>query len=73
MALQILNIERKFIFESNGSEIELPDVHPDFSADDVMSFYSGSYPELTTSTVSGPEIIDDKAVYKFKTTVGTKA
>lgn len=73
MALQVLNIERKFIFESNGKEISVPDVHPDFTPDQVMNFYSGSYPELTTSTISGPEIVDDKAVYRFKTTVGTKA
>ena len=30
------------------------------------------YPELTTATVQGPTIENDKAVYTFKTTIGTK-
>ena len=38
--------------------------------------YEGVYriltPELTTATVHGPEWEDDKAVYRFKTTIGVK-
>ena len=29
-------------------------------------------PELTTATVHGPEWEEDKAVYRFKTTIGVK-
>ena len=39
---------------------------------EVMDFYSMTYPELTTATVHGPEWEDDKAVYRFKTTIGVK-
>ena len=35
-------------------------------------FYSMTYPELTTATVHGPEWEEDKAVYRFKTTIGVK-
>ena len=38
----------------------------------LMSYYSNFYPELTTATVHGPVIKNDKAVYEFKTTIGTK-
>lgn len=38
----------------------------------TMDFYSMTYPELTTATVHGPEWEDDKAVYRFKTTIGVK-
>ena len=44
----------------------------DLSPDEVMAFYSGTYPELTTSTCHGPKVEGDKAVYEFKTVVGTK-
>ena len=37
-----------------------------------MDFYSMNYPELTTATVHGPKIEDDRAVYEFKTTIGVK-
>ena len=31
-----------------------------------------TYPELTTATVHGPEWENDRTVYRFKTTIGTK-
>ena len=34
--------------------------------------YSNFYPELTTATVHGPVIRDDRTEYEFKTTIGTK-
>ena len=42
------------------------------SPTEVMDCYSLNYPELTTETVHGPEIEDDRAVYEFKTTIGVK-
>ena len=42
------------------------------SVNEVMDFYSMTYPELTTATVHGPEWEEDKAVYRFKTTIGVK-
>ncbi len=42
------------------------------SPEEVMAYYSNQHPELTTSNVFGPKIENDKAVYEFKTTIGTK-
>lgn len=50
----------------------LPDPNPMLSPEEVMLYYSNQYPELTTANVFGPKIENDKAVYEFKTTVGTK-
>lgn len=68
MALQVSNYKR--IFKHGNTT--LSDPNPDLSPEQVMAFYSNQYPELTTSNVHGPKIEDDKAVYTFKTTVGTK-
>lgn len=68
MALEVTNLKR--VFKLNDSS--LTDPNPDFSVDEVMGFYSVKYPELTTATVTGPEVKGDQAVYTFKTTVGTK-
>lgn len=38
----------------------------------LMGYYANLYPELTTATVHGPELKEDKAVYEFRTTIGTK-
>ena len=68
MALSITGIKR--VFKHNG--LELSDPNPDMTPDEVMNHYSNMYPELTTSNVHGPNMEGDKAVYEFKTTVGTK-
>ena len=52
--------------------ITLADPNPSDTPENVMSYYSNIYPELTTATVHGPTIMEDKAVYEFKTTIGTK-
>lgn len=51
---------------------ELDDPGKQMSPEEVMQFYSGTYPALTTSNVHGPKIDGDMAIYEFKTTVGTK-
>jgi len=68
MALQVQDLKRKFIL----GETELADPNPQFTLEEVTAFYSVKNPELTTSTISGPKIEGDTAVYEFKTTVGTK-
>ena len=50
----------------------LSDPNNELSVNEVMDFYSMTYPELTTATVHGPEWEEDKAVYRFKTTIGVK-
>lgn len=73
MALEIQNLPRVFKFnEDDDEKPSLPDPNPLFSAEEVMSFYSSSYPELTTARVVGPSIQDGKAVYSFATNYGTK-
>ena len=67
MALEITGMIRSFTFKKGND-----DPNPSDSPEMVMSYYSNFYPELTTATVHGPVIKDDKAVYEFKTTIGTK-
>jgi PRTRC system protein C len=68
MALEIKGFDR--VFKYKGNELSDPDLS--MSPEEVMKFYSNTYPELTNSNVYGPDISEDKAVYEFKNTVGTK-
>jgi len=70
MALNISTAVRVFVIDK--SDIEIPDPDPKMSLENVMSLYSGMYPELTTATVHGPEYRDDKVIYRFKSVIGTK-
>ena len=72
MALVTTGIKRVFKMEKDKKEIVLDDPNIEFSPEEVLSFYSNVHPELTTATVSAPELIDDEQVYKFKSTLGTK-
>lgn len=68
MALSVSGLKR--VFEHKETKLDDPD--PAMTADQVLNFYTGHYPELTTATIHGPEIKEDVAVYKFTSTVGTK-
>lgn len=74
MALQVTNLTRLFTLKKDGKgkDIELSDPNGSMSPEEVMKFYSGNYPELTNATLSGPKVEGGKAIYSFKTVVGTK-
>ena len=72
MALQIKGMSRTFKFKKGTEYVTLQDPEPNLSPDMVMRYYSNFYPKLTTATVHGPVIRDDRTEYEFKTTIGTK-
>lgn len=65
-------LPRVFLFDNNGSELELSDPQETFTPESVLNFYSATYPILTTAKIEGPEITGDKVVFRFVTTLGTK-
>lgn len=65
-------LERIFILEDNGQDIQLTDPEPQWGVQAVLNFYSNTYPILTTAKVSAPQIKDDKVQYRFESVMGTK-
>lgn len=65
-------LPRIFIFKDKQNEVRLSDPSIKLSPEEVMNFYSGTYPILTTAKIEGPEIIGDEIQYRFMTTLGTK-
>ena len=72
MALDIKGLKRVFILKKGNGTLTLEDPVSRMSLSEVTDFYSINYPELTTATLHGPELEEDRAVYRFKTTIGTK-
>ena len=72
MALDIKGLKRVFILKKGNGTLTLEDPDSRMSLSEVTDFYSINYPELTTATLHGPELEEDRAVYRFKTTRGTK-
>jgi PRTRC genetic system protein C len=73
MSIEVSKLKREFKFKKDNTTVTLPDPNPEFSCDEVLQFYSGQYPELTTATLEGPKVEGKSAVYSVKTSVGTKA
>lgn len=65
-------LTRSFLFEHKGEDVKLPDPSDKLSPEAVLSFYSNTYPILTTAKIEGPEFKDDEMQYQFVTTIGTK-
>lgn len=74
MAFKVINADRLFIIKAKKEKdnIELADPNKTMEPVDVMKFYAGKYPELTSSTVTGPVMKSEKAVYTFQTIIGEK-
>jgi len=72
MVLDIKGLKRVFILKKGNGTLTLEDPDSRMSLSEVTDFYSMNYPELTTATLHGPELEEDRAVYRFKTTIGTK-
>ena len=72
MALGIKGLKRVFILKKGNGTLTLEDPDSRMSLSEVTDFYSINNPELTTATLHGPELEEDRAVYRFKTTIGTK-
>lgn len=63
---------RAFKMQDKGVDIELADPGKTLSPEAVLNFYSNNYPVLTTATIEGPAIENDRVIYHFRTTIGTK-
>ncbi|MBB5395146.1 PRTRC system protein C [Mucilaginibacter sp. AK015] len=70
--MKAMILPRIFLHRENGQEIRLTDPNGTFTIAEVKNFYAGTYPILTNAKISGPEIKDDEAQYKFESTMGTK-
>jgi len=49
-------LPRIFVFKNKEIDVRLSDPSNKMSPEEVMNFYSGTYPILTTAKIEGPEI-----------------
>ena len=65
-------LPRVFVFKNGNEETTLADPHEKWTPESVLNYYAGTYPQLTTAKVGTYEIENDKIVYRFESTIGTK-
>ena len=57
-------------FSWNGVKICDPGTH--LSPEEVRAILATMYPDIATATITGPEAVGDKLVYRFLAAIGTK-
>jgi PRTRC genetic system protein C len=70
--MKAMILPRIFLHKDNGQELRLTDPNDRFTITEVQNFYASTYPILTNAKITGPEIKDDEAQYRFESTMGTK-
>ena len=68
MSVQVQELKRTFRY--NNRPLDDPDSK--MTPEEVKTFYSHLYPELTQAIIEGPEYEKEKMVYTFTRSVGTK-
>lgn len=72
MAIVAQELQRVFIYETEGQKIELADPNPAMPVSEVRDLYTVSYAELLNSTIVQKGVENDRLVYEFKAVAGTK-
>lgn len=66
--MQASVIGREFTW--NG--LKIPDPGNRLSPEEVRAVLATMYPDIATATITGPEAVGDKLVYRFVAAIGTK-
>ena len=56
----------KMVREFSYGGARLPDPNVDMEVEQVRSLYATQFPEIATATLTGPEAVGDKLVYRFE-------
>ena len=66
--MQIQTARRHFSYLG----LELPDLDSRMTPEQIRDAYSNLYPEITTASIEGPEVVDGVLRFKFTRALGTK-
>ncbi len=66
--MTIETMDREFRYDN----LRLPDPNKKLSVEEVRLAFSATYPEIATASVTGPEAVGNKLVYRFTKAIGTK-
>ncbi len=58
--------------EFTWSGVKIPDPGSHLSPEEVRAMLATMYPDIATATVTGPEAVGNKLVYRFVAAIGTK-
>jgi PRTRC genetic system protein C len=66
--MQVEPMSREFSYRG----LRLGDPDDRLTPEQVRDFYCSSYPEITSASIEGPEVVDGVLKFKFTPVLGTK-
>ena len=60
----------KKVYEFCGVKLSAP--NENMTIDQIRDLYATQFPEIATATVTGPEAVGDKLVYRLSRSIGSK-
>ena len=66
--MQASIVSREFTW--NG--VKIPDPDRKLSPEEVRAVLATMYPDIATATITGPEAVGDRLLYRFAVAIGTK-
>jgi PRTRC genetic system protein C len=66
--MQVNAMPRRFYYLG----LELADLNPAFTPEQIRDAYCTLYPEITTAAIEGPEALDGALKFTFTRALGTK-
>ena len=57
-------------FEFNG--VRLPDINAKLSVEEIRTAYPHQYPDIATATITGPEAVGNKPIFRLTRAIGSK-
>ena len=66
--MQVEPTGRKFFYLG----LELPDLDGRMTPEQIKDAYCNLYPEITTASIEGPEVVDGALKFTFTRALGTK-
>ena len=66
--MQVEPTSRRFFYLG----LELPDLDGKMTPEQIRDAYCNLYPEITTASIEGPEVVDGTLKFTFTRALGTK-
>ncbi len=66
--MQAIVINREFTWDG----VKIPDPGRHHAPVEVRAMLATMYPDIATATITGPEAVGNKLVYRFVAAIGTK-
>ena len=61
-----MSVVRNFFYNTPSGRVDLPDIDPDMTPDDIRKLYAAKHPSLTNASIIYPDTQAGERTYQFQ-------